>query len=241
MLEAWKVPKRLVEVSCDVMQHLVAYRTAVGTRTNSSGMRTHISDSTHGCLACIHYLELAVRCRTLPIHNKCVCVCVCVRVCIFVCSRLLWLQKMMPGHHRANTLVDAARPERHDAQGMVRQLAARRTTKLMLLTVLSRGALARVISKEAPSQCPPLHSHYARHAQGGGGGGSVSAIMRIICNVLSYSVLLTERFTSTVVPSYHATRVQDESRSLQRRAICQNRIGVHCQLLFTAAGRREDP
>ena len=41
MFEAWKVPKRPVEVSCDVMQHLVAYRTAVETRTNSSGMRTH--------------------------------------------------------------------------------------------------------------------------------------------------------------------------------------------------------
>ena len=33
MFEAWKVPKRPVEVSCDVTQNLVAYRTAVGTRT----------------------------------------------------------------------------------------------------------------------------------------------------------------------------------------------------------------
>ena len=41
MFEAWKVPKRLVEVSCDITQHLLAYLTAVGNRTNSSGMRTH--------------------------------------------------------------------------------------------------------------------------------------------------------------------------------------------------------
>ena len=31
MFEAWKVPKRPVEVSCDVTQHLVEYWTAVGT------------------------------------------------------------------------------------------------------------------------------------------------------------------------------------------------------------------
>ena len=45
MYEAWKVPKRPVEVPCDVTQHLVAYRTAVGTRTNSSGC-VHILDNT---------------------------------------------------------------------------------------------------------------------------------------------------------------------------------------------------
>ena len=41
MFEAWKVPIRPVKVSCDVTQHLLAYRTAVGNQTNSSGMRTH--------------------------------------------------------------------------------------------------------------------------------------------------------------------------------------------------------
>ena len=41
MFEAWKVPKRPVEVSCDVTQYLVAYRAAVGTWINSSGMHTH--------------------------------------------------------------------------------------------------------------------------------------------------------------------------------------------------------
>ena len=56
MFEAWKVPKRLVEVSCDVTQHLVAYRTAVGTRTNSSGMRTHTGQ--HSQLSCMHTLFL---------------------------------------------------------------------------------------------------------------------------------------------------------------------------------------
>ena len=40
IFEAWKAPKKPVEVSCDVTQHLVACRTAVDTRTNSSGMRT---------------------------------------------------------------------------------------------------------------------------------------------------------------------------------------------------------
>ena len=47
MFEAWKVPKRPVEVSCDVTQHLVSYRTAVGTQTNSSGMRTHTRQHSH--------------------------------------------------------------------------------------------------------------------------------------------------------------------------------------------------
>ena len=41
MFEAWKVPKRPVEVSCDVTQHLVAYWTAVETQTYSFGMCTH--------------------------------------------------------------------------------------------------------------------------------------------------------------------------------------------------------
>ena len=54
MLEAWKVPKRPVEVSRDVTQHLVAYRTAVDTRTNSSGMRTHTRQQSR--LACMHTL-----------------------------------------------------------------------------------------------------------------------------------------------------------------------------------------
>ena len=52
--EAWKVPKRPVEVSCDVTQHLVAYRTAVGTWTNSSGMRTHTGQ--HSPLPRMHAL-----------------------------------------------------------------------------------------------------------------------------------------------------------------------------------------
>ena len=56
MFEAWKVPKRPVEVSCDVTQHLVAYRTAVGTQTNSSGMRTHTGQ--HSRLPCMHALLL---------------------------------------------------------------------------------------------------------------------------------------------------------------------------------------
>ena len=37
VFEAWKVPKRQVEVSCDVMPHLAANQTAVESRTNSSG------------------------------------------------------------------------------------------------------------------------------------------------------------------------------------------------------------
>ena len=54
--EAWKVPKRPVEVSCDVTQHLVAYRTAVRTWTNSSGMCTHTGQ--HSRLPCTHTLFL---------------------------------------------------------------------------------------------------------------------------------------------------------------------------------------
>ena len=57
MFEAWKVPKRPVEVPCDVTQHLAVYRTAVGTRTNSSGMRTHTGQ--HSWLPCMHTLFLA--------------------------------------------------------------------------------------------------------------------------------------------------------------------------------------
>ena len=56
MFEAWKVPKRPVKVSCDVTQHLVAYRTAAGTRTNSSGMRTHAGQ--HSRLPCMYTLFL---------------------------------------------------------------------------------------------------------------------------------------------------------------------------------------
>ena len=52
MFEAWKVPKRPVEVPCDVTQHLVAYRTAVGTQTNSSGMRTHTGQHAAALHAC---------------------------------------------------------------------------------------------------------------------------------------------------------------------------------------------
>ena len=54
MFEAWKVPKRPVEVSCDVTQHLVEHWTAVGTRTNSSGMRTHTGQ--YSRLPCMHAL-----------------------------------------------------------------------------------------------------------------------------------------------------------------------------------------
>ena len=55
MSETWKVPKRPVEVLCDITQHLVAYRTAV--ETNSSEMRTHTGE--HSQLACIHTLIIA--------------------------------------------------------------------------------------------------------------------------------------------------------------------------------------
>ena len=54
MFEAEKVPKRPVEVSCDVTQHLAAYQTAVETGTNSSGMRTHIGQPSR--LPCMHTL-----------------------------------------------------------------------------------------------------------------------------------------------------------------------------------------
>ena len=54
MFEAWKVPKRPVEVSCDITQHLVEYWTAVGTRTNSSRMRTHTGQ--YSRLPCMHAL-----------------------------------------------------------------------------------------------------------------------------------------------------------------------------------------
>ena len=56
IFEALKVPKRLGEVSCDVTQHLTAYRTAVGTQTNSSGMCTHTGQ--HLWLPCMHTLFL---------------------------------------------------------------------------------------------------------------------------------------------------------------------------------------
>ena len=56
MFEAWKVLKKPIKVSCDVTQHLVAYGTAVGTRTNSSGMRTHTGR--HSRLPCMHTLFL---------------------------------------------------------------------------------------------------------------------------------------------------------------------------------------
>ena len=57
IFEAWNVLKRPAEVSCDVTQHLVEYRTAIGTRTNilNSQECVHIPDDTHGCPACIHY------------------------------------------------------------------------------------------------------------------------------------------------------------------------------------------
>ena len=51
MLEAWKVPKtfgkRPVEVSCDVTQHLLAYRTAVETRRIVPEC-VHTPDNTRG-------------------------------------------------------------------------------------------------------------------------------------------------------------------------------------------------
>ena len=57
MCEAWKLPKRSVEVLCDVTQHLVTYHTAVETRTNSSGMRTYAGQ--HPRLLCMHTLIFA--------------------------------------------------------------------------------------------------------------------------------------------------------------------------------------
>ena len=65
MFEAWKVPKRLVEVSCDVTLHLVAYRTAVDTRTTSSGMRTHTGQ--YSQLPCM--LGASIRARTVCAHS----------------------------------------------------------------------------------------------------------------------------------------------------------------------------
>ena len=54
MFEAWKVPKRPVEVPCDVTQQLVEYWTAVATRTNSSGARAHTGQ--YSRLPCMHTL-----------------------------------------------------------------------------------------------------------------------------------------------------------------------------------------
>ena len=58
MFEAQKVPERPVEVSCDITQHLVAYRASVEPEC------VHIPDNTHGYPVCIHYFfaELVVRC-----------------------------------------------------------------------------------------------------------------------------------------------------------------------------------
>ena len=52
MFEVWKVPKRPVAVLCDVTQHLVVYRTAVGTPTISSGMRAYTGK--HSQFYCMH-------------------------------------------------------------------------------------------------------------------------------------------------------------------------------------------
>ena len=52
ILKAWKFPKGPVEVLCDITPHLVAYRTAVETRTKSSGMRAHTGQ--HSGLPCLH-------------------------------------------------------------------------------------------------------------------------------------------------------------------------------------------
>ena len=49
MFKAWKA-----EVSCDVTQHLLAYRTAVGNRTNSSRMRTPTGQHSHVLTAALH-------------------------------------------------------------------------------------------------------------------------------------------------------------------------------------------
>ena len=44
MSEAWKVPKRLVEVSCDIMPNLAVYRTVyVENRTRSSSVPTALT------------------------------------------------------------------------------------------------------------------------------------------------------------------------------------------------------
>ena len=57
MFEAWKVSKRPVKVLGDVTQHFVAYWTAIGTRTNSSGMPTHTGQPSQ--LPCMHTLIFA--------------------------------------------------------------------------------------------------------------------------------------------------------------------------------------
>ena len=63
IFEAWKVTKRPDGVSCDIMPHLVAYQTAVETRTNSSGMRTHTGQRSR--LPCVHTLIFAVLVRSI--------------------------------------------------------------------------------------------------------------------------------------------------------------------------------
>ena len=60
MFEAWKVPKRSDEVSCDFKQHLVVYMIAVGTRTGSSRMRTHTRQ--YSQLPCIYALFCLISC-----------------------------------------------------------------------------------------------------------------------------------------------------------------------------------
>ena len=62
MFEAQKVLKRPVEVSRDVTQHLLAYQTAVGNRTNSSGMHTHTGQHEHSRLPCVHALKFSTSC-----------------------------------------------------------------------------------------------------------------------------------------------------------------------------------
>ena len=47
MSEAWKVPERLVEVSCDITPNLAAYQTAVETWTDSSSMRAALVAARH--------------------------------------------------------------------------------------------------------------------------------------------------------------------------------------------------
>ena len=69
MFEAWKVPKRPVEVSCDVTQHLVEYWTAVGTRTNSSGMRTHTGQ--YSRLPCMHAYRNRTETDDVTAHLRC--------------------------------------------------------------------------------------------------------------------------------------------------------------------------
>ena len=56
MFDAWESPKRPVEVSRDVTPHLMAYQTAVETRTISAGMRTHTGQ--HSRLPRMHALFL---------------------------------------------------------------------------------------------------------------------------------------------------------------------------------------